>query len=194
MGDFLDTKACDQGTTLNFHNFEAALAHSEHSFTHDYVREFQDGTFRGSGTLRFSYYVGCDLSRLGEGDWDVFEGTHDRHVGSHGHGTLRYNHGSTRFGDWGCLQSIYPPPGIRGWQCTAIKCGTSEQLFPSDPIDVFGCVRDVYTGALKNGLFHGRRAYSFVHPDSWRTVSYEAEGTSMMVLGTTTCLMETASC
>ena len=138
--------------------------------------EFQDGTFHGSGTSRFSDYVDCDLSHLGEDDWDVFEGTHDRHGqgGFHGHGTLRYNHGVTRFGEGACLGSHYSPPGIGGWRCTPLKCGIFK-LDPSDPRDVFGCIGDVYTGDFKHSLFHGRGTYSFTHPDTGCTVSYEAD-------------------
>ena len=137
--------------------------------------EFRDGNLHCSGILRFSVYVDCDLSHLGKEDWDIFEGT-CRHVGFHGHGMLRYNLGTTRFGDGGYSHSIRSPPGIAGWRCTIYKHGNlSSQLLPSDSRDVFGCVGDVYTGDFKHNLFHGRGTYSFTHPDTGCTVSYEAD-------------------
>jgi hypothetical protein len=174
VGDALDAKCHRQGT-LKFHDFDASLVCKSTRFVRDCVGQFRDGTYHGHGTLRFSDYVDCDLSRFGEDDWDVFGGSFV--CGQFlGHGTLQYNHGMTRFGDGGYCDSLHCPPGICGCRCTPYKCGIlSSQPFPSDPRDFFVCVGDVYTGDFKYGLFHGRGAYSFAHPDTGRIVSYEAD-------------------
>ena len=166
MGDFLDTKYHGQGIALKFDNVDAPLAHKMHHFLHD--------TFNGSGTLRSSDYLNCDLSCLGEDNWDVSEGTYDGHGGFQGYGTLWYNHILTRFGEGTYLGSLYSIPDIVGWKHTPLKYGIFMQLDQSDPRDVFGCFGDMYTGDFKHSLFHGRGAYSFAHPITRRTVSYEA--------------------
>ena len=147
-----------------------------YSIYREYVGEFCDEGFHGQGTLRFSDYVDCDLSRLNEGDWDVLEGTFKHGALADGRGKLSYNHGTTRVGDGNFFNSGERPPCIRGSLVTPYECdNVSGNLSPDDPREMFGCVGDVYIGDFKNQLIHGRGTYWLIHPKTRRTVSYKAD-------------------